>query len=169
MSTRRRSRPPRGAAWVLRLWRLHFLGIESGVAAVASLILLAWVLKTNQLPAFLQGNRGAFYGTVASIEGALLGFVIATVTIVMGFSSSPQFAIVRGSPHYQTLWLVFSSAIRALGIATAATLVALLLDRDTGHNVWAMMACLGSGIWAGLRVWRVVWVLEKSVSVVVGT
>jgi hypothetical protein len=152
---------------VREFWRSHFLGLELLVAIVATVAAFAWNAHTHYLTSVLQGNRDAVYGTLASIEGVLLGLVIASVTIVLGFADSPQFAILRGSQHYTTLWTVFTSAIRALGLATFATFIALILDRDVSHNLPAMLACFGTSIWAGLRVWRVTWVLRLVIAVVV--
>ena len=148
-------------------WRRHFLGLEFSIAIIATVAVFAWTENTHYLTNVLQGNRDAVYGTLASIEGVLLGLVIASVTIVLGFANAPQFAIVRGSQHYATLWKVFTSAIRALGLATIATFIALLLDRDGSHNLPAMLACFGTSVWAGLRVWRVTWVLGLVIAVVV--
>lgn len=58
------------------------------------------------------------YGTLASIFGALLGFVITAISIVFGFSSMAQVDVVRGSRHYQTLWRIFLQTTWVMAAAT---------------------------------------------------
>jgi hypothetical protein len=73
----------------------------------------------------LDSQRGTVYGTLASIFGSLLGFVITTVSIVIAFATHERLAIVRASEHYPTLWKVFMSSIRVLGIATVVAFLGL--------------------------------------------
>jgi hypothetical protein len=114
----------------------------------------------------LSGQRPAIYGTVASLDGALLGFIIATATIVLSFAPSDRFAVLRNSVHYKTLWQTFTSTIRFLGLATLLALAALLGDRDTNPSRLLMLLCAGSTLVAVLRVARSVWILEKTINVV---
>jgi hypothetical protein len=115
----------------------------------------------------LQDNRAAVYGALASIFGSLLGFVIATISIVVAFDALPRLRIVRESATYDTLWKVFTSAIRWLGGATVGALLALVLDRGGGLGRLALYIAVGTGAIAVLRVWRCVWVLEKLVGIIV--
>jgi hypothetical protein len=47
-----------------------------------------------------------------------------------------------------------------LGIATATAMVALIWDRNTHPNVWALYAVVGTGLVAIARIFRTVWILE---------
>ncbi len=64
----------------------------------------------------LAQNRAAVYGTLASIFGSLLGFVITAASIVLGFSGSESLAVVRGSKHYPTLWRSLHCLHTGLGL-----------------------------------------------------
>src|SRR5688572_11782627 len=90
----------------------HVLGYDLVIAltfsaVVVTVIELLW--GRSQVIQTLNGTRQGIYGALASIAGSLLGFSIATVSIVMGFIQAPQLQILRESRHHQTLYDVFFS------------------------------------------------------------
>lgn len=147
----------------------HFLvaSLILATATVAGLVL--WSEKYGGkvvLMELLQGNRSAVYGALASMFGSLLGFVIAAVSIAVGFSGSERLDIVRNSKHYPELWNAFNHAIRALGLATLVALAALILDRDSKPFCLLSYAATWVTLLAALLLGRSVWVLEQLVAVV---
>jgi hypothetical protein len=150
-------------------WRQHFLGVELAIATIITVAFGLWVRfahgprLVNEL---IGGQRSVAYGTLATLDGALLGFVIATTAIVLGFAPGDRFEILRNSAHYQTLWRTFTSTIRVLGLATAVAILALLIDRDGKTSTLLMVLCAGTTLLAALRVWRSVWALEGTIKVV---
>lgn len=150
-------------------WKTHFLWAEFGLAVLLSAGFILWIERyggAGIVNTTLTGNRGAVYGTLASITGSLLGFVLATVSIVFGFATHERLAVVRDSPHYTTLWRVFTSAIRVLGVSTVFLLVGLLVDRDTSPTRIVMYVCVLVFLLAIFRLARCVWVLEKVIGLV---
>jgi uncharacterized membrane protein len=153
----------------MTLWRQHFLGVELAIAAIVTVAFGLWVQfahghrLVNEL---IGGQRSGVYGTLATLDGALLGFIIATTAIVLGFAPGDRFEILRNSAHYQTLWRTFTSTIRVLGLATVVAIVALFVDRDGKTNSLVMVLCAGTTLLAALRVWRSVWALEGTIKVV---
>src|SRR5262249_21705727 len=93
-------------------------------------------------------------------------FVITTVSIVIAFATHERLSVVRASEHYPTLWKVFMSAIRVLGIATVVAFVGLLGDRDKSPTYWLFYLMLLLTVLAILRIARCVWVLERVIEVV---
>lgn len=120
----------------------------------------------SDIDMFLNENRGAIYGTLASILGALLGFVVTTLAILLTFADSPRLSVLRQSRHYETLWKVFVSNIRTLGLATTAVLAALLVDRDSSPQHVLQVAVVWTLSLAILRVARAAWILEQFVMLV---
>lgn len=155
----------RFVAW----WRQHFLGAETGLAALLCFSFAGWITAvdgTSSVNELLLGRRTSLYGTVASIHATLLGFALATTAIVLGFAESERFTLLRESRHYPTLWRTLTSAIRVLGMATIAALGALVFDREPPNtNVATTVVCAGTSIWAVLRVLRSVWALEKIIRI----
>lgn len=150
-------------------WRRRFLIIEFGVSIIVAGAFFAWYVQFGGaafVEAFLKGHRAPIYGTLATIFGTLLGFGITATSIVVGFSGSEQLRLVRESRHYGTIWKVFSSTIRALGLATIVALLALIFDRDAEPIPVLMFALVFVSALSLLRVFRTVWILENVIDIV---
>jgi len=149
-------------------WRKRFLHVELGIAILVATGLLYWWgygSGARVLAGIVHGNRGQIYGTLASIFGSLLGFVITALSVVLGFSSSARLSVIRGSRYYKQLWDVFTSAIRVLGFTTVAWLLALFFDREAAERPLILVSCIAITFLAILRLARCVWVLERIVEV----
>ncbi len=115
------------------LWKRHFLIFEGALAIVLTIVFAVWFWRFGGMSsvfALLQNNRATLYGTIASIFGSLLGFVITATSVVLGFAASENLSVVRESAQYPMLWRTFSATIRALAGATLVALLCLLVDRD---------------------------------------
>jgi hypothetical protein len=147
-------------------WRRNFLGVEFGICVLATLCLFVWARYGRGLTLVLdlvRNNRGQIYGTLASISGSLLGFVIATLSIVLALTSTGQLKVLKRSKYYRQLWTVFTSAIRYLGLTTFLWLIALFFDRESAQKPYLFIGCLGLTLLAIARLVRCVWVLERIV------
>ena len=155
---------------LLKIWRQHFLWCELVLSVLVGATVVVWGEAGGgwaSIDQLLHGQRSALYGAFASIAGSLLGFVLATVSIVIGFASGPRMKRVRQSKHYPTLWRVFTSAIRVLGMATCVFLAGLVLDKDDDPSHLVLYGCIFVSVLAVLRVIRCIWVLEKVIALVV--
>lgn len=154
----------------------RFLGVETAIAIVVTGAFVWWVLQGGGNASVDHGLatvRGPLYATVAAVAGALLGFVIATVSILVALvsSESPRMEFVRKSDAYPQIWRVFTSAIRWLAAATAVSLVALLLDHEDPvlSEQWIdaiRAALLLVSLAATMRLGSSMWVLERLVTLV---
>jgi hypothetical protein len=154
-----------------KFWRDHFLKVEFGIALLATAGLLVYGERFGGRPcihAILDGNRSAIYATVASLAGSLLGFVLAAASIILTFANSDRLALLRQSRHYPTIWKIFKAAMRALAFATVAAVVALLVDRDRSPAWWLVYVNSFTALWAGLRLWRCLWIFNKIVAILTG-
>ena len=151
-------------------WRKHFLHVEFALCSLITVAFMVWHGSGGAvcLESFLKSNRAPIYGTLATIFGTLLGFIITAASIVLGFSGSGRMQVVRQSRHYPMLWKVFFSATRALGLATLVALVALIFDRDSNPISWLMFALFFCSMLVFFRVARAIWVLENVIKVVSG-
>ena len=151
-----------------RAWEANFLRNEFVLATALAVAVAVWDVLLNgrsTLAPLIEGNRAAIYGTAASIAGALLGFLITTVTVIQALVSNRAFARLRASDKYSTLWRVFRWTIRSLAVATALSFVSLIADRDTTPcwplfhlEVWALLV-------AAFLVARSIWILERVLAV----
>lgn len=123
-----------------------------------------WVLRfqgDKVVDAILTGNRATLYGTIATLSGTLLGFIIATLTIFVAVVSDVRLERVRKSAQYPTLWRTLTSAIRWLAVGTLIGLGSLVLDRDSGPTRW--LEFLGLWVWlvSALRMGWSIWIVEQ--------
>ncbi len=155
-------------------WGAHFLVAELALAVAVTIGVAVWGQPfggTARIDSVLSGTRSTLYGVLATLWGALIGFIIATVTIVLGFLQTPRLRVVRESVHYRDLWRTFNSAIRVLGLATAAAVAALITDKDApaGHPDHVVFyVCFFASLLAALRLARCIWVLHHVVSIATG-
>ena len=149
-------------------WSTRFLlyeAILSQLLAIAFVVLDRFCIGT-EVSALLLGNRSAFYGTLASIAGSLLGFVITAVSILLAFDSAPSLKLLRDSNHYATLWSTYKSGIRAMALATVVSVAALVLDRDDSPSRVSLYLVVASTFFAIARLTRCLWILEKVIDIV---
>lgn len=150
-------------------WQRNFLGYELGLAILVGGSIAIWGFYfggNDFLDQLLGGRRSDIYGALASICGSLFGFVIAATSITLGLSGKEQMAVVRESPAYADLWKVLFSAIRYLGLATIAALAALVLDDKSTPAFWIIHTTIILLLIVLLRLWRCIWVLEKTIKLV---
>lgn len=150
-------------------WRVNFLRAEFWLSVIVAVAFVLWATfggGSAHIDTLLKGNKGAVYATLASIFGSLLGFTITAVSIVLGFSASEKLGIVRDSAQYPTIWQTFIAAIRALGTATIASLVGLVIDRDSSPVHLVLYVAVWAAILAVLRLVRTVWVFENVIDIV---
>ena len=151
------------------VWQRRFLGLEAAAATAPALALIAffgWFDGAAQIDELLQDQRGVFYRTLATVSGTLLGFSLASASLVLTFVSSDRLALLRRSAHYGSLWKVFFQCIRSLGLLTVLSLAAIVIDRDEESFVWILVPMVGLVTFVSLRLLRVIWILEQIVRLV---
>jgi hypothetical protein len=150
-------------------WRRYFLGVELALSVFLSVAFGVWVLRfggaTIVYPV-LTGAEASIYGTLATIFGSLLGFVITSVSIIVSLGDSSRLAVIRESRSNQQLWKIFTSATKWLGVATGISLTGLILNRDGPPEFIILVLCLWSSLLAVLRLVRCIWALENVVKIV---
>lgn len=151
---------------LIGFWRKNFLRLEAGLGCVLGIIFGVWVKWYNGailVDHILMSNRSPIYGSAASIFGSLLGFVIAALSIIIGYSASDKFQFLRKSSHYPTLWKVLTSNIKCLGFATMASMLGLIFDRDSAPHHVILFVFVMTSLLAIFRLARCLWVLENVV------
>lgn len=143
-----------------------FLHLASGATAGVVLYFAADRFATKQVSLFLMHRRQDLYGALLGVHITMLGFVLATLTIVLGYAQTPRFEILRDSSWFAALFSVFTAALRFFTLAFGATLVALLMDRDDAPVLVLTAAVAASTMTALLSLMHLLLILEKVVRVV---
>lgn len=153
-------------------WAQEFLRYEFLTSILVTILFFLWFeyfSGQGLVDQVLDGNRSSIYGALAAIFGALLGFVITAVSIVIGYSASERLDIVRNSKHYPDLWKIFISAIRATALATMAALLGLVFDRDSSPSHWILYLNIFAFVLVLFRLGRSIWVLEQIINLLTRT
>lgn len=169
---------------IKKFWDVHFLGLEFLLSVIMGILFFLWMNLFSGsviVNSILNGNKGAIYGTLASVFSSLLGFVIAALAIIIGYSANEKFEFLKQSKHYATLWHVLISTIKALGLATIMMLIGLIFDRDNFpkslpininlYNIYLSMLrslIIFTVLLALIRMKRCIWVLDNIVKIVIG-
>ena len=151
-----------------RRWEAHFLRNEAVAATAVALLLAVWSERGGGGPwlwAGLDANRPVVYSTAASLAGAFLGFVLATLAIVSGLNSLPSFRRLRSSSQYPTLWAVFKLTLRVLAAIVGVSLVGLVADRDSAPLHWLFYLMTWLVLWGSTLTARTIWVLERVLAI----
>jgi hypothetical protein len=69
----------------------------------------------RHLYSYLAGQRGGLYTTLLTVEATLLGFIVAVLTIVLGYAQASRFEIVRRSRHWSTLFGSYTRGCAVVG------------------------------------------------------
>jgi hypothetical protein len=153
---------------IVQLWNRHFLWCELVLSIALAVVLVTWSERFGghtTVDAILDGNRGNLYGTLASVLGALLGFAITAISIILAVADRPRVRALQGSPHNKTLWKTFIASVRCLGFGTVVALSALFIDRDKDPNHIMFYVMAWMLVLAVFRTWRCIWILDNLVRI----
>ena len=147
-----------------RYWEAHFLILECSLSLILAcvfFILSALVNKNIVVAQILDGNRTIIYSTLASIYGSLLGFLITTVSILIGYSKSERLTLLTKSEHYGDLWKTFISTIKGLAFAVLLSIAGLIFDIDA-KPVWPIFYVNSwLALFLSFRMGRSIWIFEN--------
>ena len=116
----------------LTLWQ-RFISNDLLIALSISIPLSIWIELLNGkswIDLLLASNRSIIYSTLTTLNGTILGFIIATATIVIGYIRHPQLFYARESAKFPDIGQFFKNCIRYLGLSTVMSLIGLIGDRD---------------------------------------
>lgn len=139
----------------------HFLRFEFLISIAITLL----VYRLNILR-YAPNDRQAIYVTLASSLGALLGFVITGVSVVLALSGSGRIDLLQKSPYFRQVFDVFVSTARMLGFGFLVAFAGLVLDRSQAPNRWIAYPMVFFVCACALRLFRCIWVLENLISIV---
>lgn len=118
------------------------------VVAVPALVLIVYgVLECLHgdplLAAVPAGTRQTFFASLAATTGALLGFAITGLTILLTLGGGERMAWLLKQEAFRTeSRALFTTAIAALGFATAVFLLLIVVATDKGSfwHPWGYLA-----------------------------
>jgi hypothetical protein len=143
-----------------------FDGVWPELIAVAGGFLLGcWANPHIEplLAPLLTDQKAEVFGAILGVQGALLGFVLAALSIILGFSQAPQLKPIRDSGHLPTLFEVYMAGIRAHALSTIVALLALLLSTQNPLTPLLAWLVTTTCILAFVRLFRTLWATKNVV------
>ena len=144
------------------------MGVELAVAAVgvgAAAVYLFVFAEPSITDSSVFGNREIVYRTSATVGATLAGFVGTVVAIVSGLIHTERLQLLRESEYRETLWKVFFSTIRCLGLLVIVSFAGLIIDHGCEPMMGMAVAFLYSILLSVFRVSRSIWLLQRIVRV----
>lgn len=149
---------------MIKFYRSHFLGVEFFLSLLIMAIIIFYFhcfSKNNPLITELKDIRGIFYGTIITISGALLGFVITSLSVLLTTGPSAQMERLKSSKHYKTIFTIFLSTSKFLGVSLLFSLISLVFDKEENPVLFLTYLTIWSMMIVTFRILRCFWVLEK--------
>lgn len=140
--------------------------LAAGAVFAVVVYLAATKFAVHGVDDFLHDRRQSLYAAVVGVHITMLGFALATLTVVLGYAQSPRFQVLRDSRWFSALFSVFINALRAFALAFAVTLVALLFDRNSHPEPLLTTLAAGTTVTALATLVHLLFVLEKVVIIV---
>ncbi len=104
-----------------------------------------------KLASLLKDNGVAFYLSFAALFGSLLGFVLASITILAGFASTSRLRLLREAGHLLNIWKTYSTTLYTLFGGLLAALISVLVDSKCIYIFTALAAL------AALALMQLLW------------
>lgn len=123
----------------MKWWGKNFLAYELILSII--IIVISWAAvnyfgKVGILSSMLNTIRLQLYGTIASVTGSLLGFVITGMSILLTMGESESIKMVKKSKHYPLIFKIYLNTSKYLALTTILGIVGLIIDRDGAPIIW---------------------------------
>jgi hypothetical protein len=115
---------------------------------------------------YFSPDSTAVLGALVGLQGSLLGFVLAALTIVLGYQDRPQLNVVRASGRLKDLFRIYFAGIRAHGLATVVALLAIVMNTQGPLHAATVGLVALTSLLAIIRLARTLWVTKQVVEAV---
>ncbi len=151
---------------IIKYWKRNFLICEL-ILSVITVLLIILFIKIFKLELDLINSlydiRLQMYGTISGISGALLGFVITALSILLTLTDNEALKTLKKSPFFPQAYKVFLNTSQFLALTTIVSLFGLAIDKDCEPRIWVSYLIMWSIIVSLFRLARCFWVLENMI------
>lgn len=152
---------------LILFYKRHFMDVELVIViiiAIFVLYLLPSILAPTTIDQWVSSIKTNLYPVVATISGALLGFVITGVSVIIAFSESDKLRLLKKAK--KTSKSLFDVYFRTIYYLAATTIIAILgIVIDQHSTLWFFLLVLLSFI-SLQGLYRCVWILENLVQII---
>lgn len=147
----------------MKFYRRHERSFGYAVPLIATaifIVLVEWVWGEARYVSWLATDRGLVYSTLAAVAGAILGFVITAVTVMIAIIDRPRLQAISNSRPFPVLFLTWFEAIYVLGLTILASFIALLAETDQSPKPWLSFLVLALALVSASKVLRTIRLLK---------
>lgn len=152
---------------VILFWKRNLMNVDLGIAILISIIfllILPKILEPTLLSDWLSSIKTSLYPVIATISGALLGFVITGVSILIAFSESDNLRLLKKTKQFKNIFKVYFRAIYYLAITTLISVFGIVINANLSVPIFWILVI--SSVVSLVGLYRCIWVLEKVVEIV---
>jgi hypothetical protein len=135
--------------------------VVGGVATGAYLLTESLADDYLLLGSLGASTRTALYVSLATTSGALFGFAITAITVILSVGSGRAIDFLRSLDEYSYVRKVLMGAITSLAIATIVFTAMIVLDPGKHGRLLLQALVVGILAWVICRVAGVVWLLNR--------
>ena len=139
-----------------RLW--DFVAIS--LPTLAGLIFLE---QLRPILSLLTTDTSSVFNALVGFHSAILGFVLAALSITASYAQSERFEIVRRSGQLSNLYRIYVAAAVTELVALVVSLVALVTSLPSPFHVALAFAVAGITTLSIIRLARTIWVTSSVV------
>ena len=154
---------------IINWWRSKFLLIDLLLAITITIAFITWCQFFSGkliIGSIVLQNRPTTFGTLATIYGTLLGFIITSVSIIIGYANNPRMDLVTHSKHYSDLWNTYIKTVWVLACATIFSIISLIFDHKNEMNWYLFYLNTFFMLLSIFRISRSIQLLEKVIKII---
>lgn len=141
-------------------YEAHFLCCDLIVSVILAVV-LAYLYESFRAEGFLEAVASPeLYGTIATIAGTLLGFVVTGLAVILSVGDSPALRVLRRSKRYPEVYSVFFGAGCCFAILMLLALTGMVLERSGPVAGWIPYMVTWGVLLCLFRLGRCFWVLH---------
>ena len=151
-----------------KFYKENFLCVETLIGVlltVALYLIFSTYLTSDQFASLLMNVQSKVYPVTSIGAITLLGFIITGISILITFTEIPSLKPLKTSRQYPTLFKIYFSAIKHLGILAFLSILGILLDQKA-IALFIFYLVILFILTSTLRIWRCLWVLEQFIQIV---
>lgn len=156
-----------GGVGAVQWGRDKALWAENGIVGIVAIPLGQWAPVSDFLHELFDDRRKDIYPAIVGLEGVVLGFVVAALTIVLGYANHSRFDVMKGTANYGGIFRAYTRSAKWAAFALVYGIAALIFDTDDNPNSPLCLMLLASLVLASVRFAWVLYITEKVVKVVV--
>jgi len=117
------------------------------------------------LSSWLEAHATTFFSMIASLAGALFGFIITSISIISAFfnKENSRLKFIKGKKQHEDIFSIYFSSVHYLGYLALLSIIAVFLE-DTLQLFFLSLILIFTAI-ALSRLYRCLWILRKVISI----